>query len=230
MTTEQYSTAFYGDCVRALQGWIFQIDCRPDRLVSGASTAGSEPGSCARSWRHWRKTWRTVGRVHYPNALSTAPSSWRNRGRQSGQDQAGPRDEAHGFADASGLPRAGHTAAASPQDVTRVEVTLAATVTAGRPRRLIGDRADASDPLDQTLAAQGIELIVPYRCSRTRLPTQDGRPLRRYRRRWKIERLFAWLSKYKRVLNRWDRSSEPYTAFVPLALSMILVRRLQCYL
>jgi hypothetical protein len=29
--------------------------------------------------------------------------------------------------------------------------------------------------------------------NRRRPPTQDGRPLRRRRRRWKIERLFAWL-------------------------------------
>jgi hypothetical protein len=99
------------------------------------------------------------------------------------------------MADAHGLPLAVHTAAASPHEVTLVEATLADTYTVGRPRRLIGDRAYDSDPLDQTLAAQGIELIAPHRRNRKRAPTQDGRPLRRYRRRWKIERLFAWLNR-----------------------------------
>jgi transposase len=94
----------------------------------------------------------------------------------------------------------------------------------------MGDRAYDSDPLDQTLAAQGIELSAPHRCNRKRAPTQDGRPLRRYRRRGKIERLFAWLNKYRRVMTRWDRCSERFTAFVHLALAVIVLRRLQRYL
>jgi transposase len=131
------------------------------------------------------------------------------------------------MADAHGRPLAVHTAAASPHAVTRVEATLAATYTVGRPRRLMGDRASDSEPLDHTLAAQGIELIAPHRCHRKRTPTQDGRPRRRYRRRGKIERLFAWLNKYKRVITRGDRCRERLTAFVQLALAMILWRRLQ---
>jgi transposase len=54
--------------------------------------------------------------------------------------------------------------------------------------------------------------------------------LRRYRRRWKIERLFAWLNKYKRVITRWDRCHERFTAFVHLAFSMILLRRVQAFM
>lgn len=130
------------------------------------------------------------------------------------------------IADASGLPLAVHTASASPHEVTLVEATLAETITVGRPQRIVGDRAYDSDPLDQQLAAQGIELIAPHRKNRVRPATQDGRALRRYRRRWKIERLFAWMNKYKRTLTRWDRCHERFTAFVHLAFSMILMRRL----
>ena len=100
----------------------------------------------------------------------------------------------------------------------------------GRPRRLVGDRAYDSDPLDQKLAEAGIELIAPHRRNRKRAASQDGRALRRYRRRWKIERLFAWLNKYKRVMTRWDRCAERFTGFVHLALAMILLRRIQQYL
>jgi hypothetical protein len=51
-----------------------------------------------------------------------------------------------------------HTDSASPHEVTLVEATLDEAVTMGRPQRLVGDRAYDSDPLDERLAADGIEL------------------------------------------------------------------------
>jgi len=129
------------------------------------------------------------------------------------------------IADAHGLPLAVHTSSASPHEVTLVEATLAETLTLGRPERLVGDLAYDSDPLDAALAAQGIEMIAPHKCNRKKAATQDGRALRRYKRRWKIERTFAWLNAFKRVITRWDRCAERYTAFVHLAFSMILLRR-----
>jgi len=134
------------------------------------------------------------------------------------------------IADAAGLPLAVHTASASPHEVRLVEATLDETLTVGRPERLVGDRAYDSDPLDQKLAARGVELIAPHRRNRKRAATQDGRALRRYRRRWKIERLFAWLNKFKRVITRWDRCHERFTAFVHLAFSMILLRRIRVFM
>ena len=66
-----------------------------------------------------------------------------------------------------------------------------------RPERLIADRAYDSDSLDAELAEKGIELIAPHRRNRKKAKTQDGRRLRRYKRRWKIERLFAWLGNFR---------------------------------
>jgi len=142
-----------------------------------------------------------------------------------GKTKRGKGTKLMAIADASGLPLAVHTASASPHEVTLVEATLAQTLTVGRPQRLIGDRAYDSDPLDQRLAGQGIALIAPHRTNRSRPKTQDDRVLRRYRRRWKVERLFAWLNKYKRVMVRWDRFIDHFTAFVHLACAMILMRR-----
>ena len=130
------------------------------------------------------------------------------------------------IADASGLPLAVHTDSASHHEVTLVQAALNEIVTVGRPRRIVGDRAYDSDPLDNALATQGIEMIAPHRRNRKRKATQDGRPLRRYRRRWKIERLFAWLNAFKRTMARWDRFHERFTAFVHLAVSMILLRKI----
>lgn len=129
------------------------------------------------------------------------------------------------IADASGLPVAVHTDSANPHEVRLVQATLDEVVTVGRPRRIIGDRAYDSDPLDEALAAQGVELIAPHRKNRKKPPTQDGRALRRYKRRWKIERLFAWLNKFKKAITRWERCAERFTGLVYLAFSMILLRR-----
>ena len=93
-----------------------------------------------------------------------------------------------------------------------------------RPERLIGDRAYDSDPLDEKLAEQGIQMIAPHKRNRKKPKTQDGRELRRYRRRWKVERLFAWLQNYRRILVRYDRFLEHYLAFVHLACIMIFVK------
>ena len=130
-------------------------------------------------------------------------------------------------ADRAGLPVAVHTAAAAPHEVSLVRATLAQVLTSERPRRLVGDRAYDSDPLDAELREQGVELIAPHRSNRSKPATQDGRPLRRYRRRWKVERLFAWLYNFRRVAMRFDRHEENYLGFVHLGCIKILLR---CYL
>jgi hypothetical protein len=63
------------------------------------------------------------------------------------------------------------------------------------PPRLIGDRAYDADPLDAELAKLGVEMIAPHRRNRKRPKTQDGRPLRRYKRRWKIEIVHPQMTK-----------------------------------
>jgi len=94
------------------------------------------------------------------------------------------------------------------------------------PERLIGDKAYDSDRLDeQLLNDYGTELISPNKSNR-KIPTQDGRPLRRYVRRWKIERLFAWLFNFRRVVVRYEYHAENFQGFVHLAAAIILLRYL----
>ena len=94
-------------------------------------------------------------------------------------------------ADNASLPLAIYAASASPHEVTLVGETLLQSFIAEQPALLIGDKAYDSDPLDAELAERGIELIAPHRANRKKAPTQDGRKLRRYRRRWKVERLWT---------------------------------------
>jgi transposase len=74
------------------------------------------------------------------------------------------------------------------------------------------------------LAELGVEMIAPHRRGRTRPKTQDGRPLRRFKRRWKIERLFAWLGNFRRLVVRYERSAHNYLGFVHLGCILILLR------
>jgi transposase len=73
-----------------------------------------------------------------------------------------------------------------------------------KPETLIGDRAYDSDPLDDQLREDGIEMVAPHRSNRRKRATQDGRRLRRYARRWLIERFFAWIQWQRRILVRWE--------------------------
>ena len=126
--------------------------------------------------------------------------------------------------DCTGLPVAVYTESAQPHEVRLIEQTLLARFTDERPRRLIGDKAYDSDPLDERLAEFETELIAPHKANRKRKKTQDGGKLRRYKRRWKIERLFAWVQNFRRVLVRFDYHDANYLGFVHLACIVILLR------
>jgi transposase len=130
-------------------------------------------------------------------------------------------------ADRTGLPLAVHTAAATPHEVTLVPDTLVQVFTTELPERLIGDKAYDSDPLNAPLATVGIEMIAPHRTNRRQPATQDGRPFRRYRRRWKMERLCAWLQNFRRLVVRHEYHAENFLGCVHLACILILLR---CYL
>ena len=130
------------------------------------------------------------------------------------------------IADRSGLPVAAWISSASPAEVKLVEETIDAGFLDVAPDRLIGDKAYESDALDQRLwKERHIEMIAPHRSNR-KTKTQDGRPLRRYVRRWKVERLFAWLQNFRRIVTRYERHVENFQGFVHLGCLCILLRHL----
>jgi transposase len=104
------------------------------------------------------------------------------------------------LADGEGVPLGVRLESASPSEVTLAEATLDEVRVPrpkGRPRqkpeRVIADRGYDSDPLRERLQQQGIELIAPYRSNNKERRYEDGRKLRRYKRRWIVERTNAWL-------------------------------------
>ena len=136
--------------------------------------------------------------------------------------------------DGRGLPLGNYLHSASPAEVKLAETTLA-TIRVGRshhsgrprqkPMRVIADKAYDSDPLRERLRQRGIELICPHKKNRVRPATQDGRALRRYQRRWIVERTNAWLGNFRRLVVRYDRSLTIYGAFFHIACFMIVLRR-----
>jgi transposase len=128
--------------------------------------------------------------------------------------------------DAHGLPVAIHAEAASPAEVNLLEATLDKRFIDELPCRLIADRGYDSDRLRESLLEKDIVLIAPHRAGRKRPSFNDGRSLRRFRKRWKIERLFAWLHNFRRVVTRWEFHATNYLGFLHLACALILLRHL----
>jgi transposase len=142
-----------------------------------------------------------------------------------GKTRRGPATKLVAIADRSGLPISATIASGERNEVTLVDDAVKQRFTAQTPQRLIGDRAYDSAKLQAQLQDQGIELIAPKRTNHyTR--KQDGRPLRRYKRRWKVERLFAWLLRSRRVSTRYERKAENYLGFVHIGCLVILLRHL----
>jgi transposase len=118
-------------------------------------------------------------------------------------------------------------ARASPAEVRLVRATLDDRFLAHFPPRLIGDKAYDSDPLDDELLHEcAVDLIAPHNDNRVRPPTQDRRSLRRYRRRWVVERFFAWLHNSRRLVTRWERHVENFIGMLHLGCMRILLNRL----
>jgi transposase len=93
------------------------------------------------------------------------------------------------------------------------------------PKRLIGDRAYDSDKLRKDLRNRQIALIGPHRKNRKKPKVQDGRKLRRYRKRWKIERTFSWTSNYRRLVVRYERRITVYQAFFHVACILFTLKQ-----
>lgn len=131
--------------------------------------------------------------------------------------------------DRRGLPLALVVAAAN-----RSEPELAEHVLEVLPHRVelppvvtvVADRGYDSDPLRDRLAVAGYDLVSPHRKNRKRPSRNDGRRLRRYKRRWTVERSIAWLHNYRRLLVRHERQVLLFQGFAQLACALIAVARL----
>ena len=136
--------------------------------------------------------------------------------------------------DGNGIPVGAQLASAQLAECRLAESTLAAVKVPrrgrGRPRshlkRVIADRGYDSDALRKRFHQRGTELIVPYRKNIRNRRFEDKRKLRRYRKRWKIERTNAWLQNFRRIQVRYDRILTVFQGFFHCACLIIALRHL----
>ena len=148
-------------------------------------------------------------------------------GDKVGNTKCGKGSKLQSICDTSkGLPVSTSLSSASPHEQVLIKETLSQKFIAGQIDNLLADGAYDSDPLDNKLRKQKINLIAPHRKNRVVKKTQDGRQFRRYKRRWTIERFHAWLQAFKRIVIRYEKISKNFLAFVHLAFAIILGRYL----
>jgi transposase len=128
--------------------------------------------------------------------------------------------------DARGVPVAIDTAPAGTHESRLVQRLFDFMLTEELPQRVIGDKAYDSDALAEQLAEKGVELIAPHRGNRRpENVTQDGRALRRYKRRWTVERTLAWIQHFRRLCIRWEKSTRLFSGFLHLGCTLLLLNR-----
>ena len=180
------------------------------------------------AWDSGRQRLIAVGRELSGRQFCTC----QKRGSAVGKTKRGKGTKWMVLVDGQGLPLGVRLESASPGEATLAEATLKEVRVPrakGRPRqkpkRVIADRAYDSDPLRERLKKRGIELIAPYRNNNKQRRYEDGRKLRRYKRRWIIERTNAWFGQFRRLLVRHEHLLATYRAFFYLACLWITLRR-----
>ena len=100
-----------------------------------------------------------------------------------------------------------------------------------RPQKLVADRGYDSSTFRQALRRRGIRMCIPVKRRPVTWKAKRGRPVvaRKddYRQRFKVERSFAWLGNFRRLLIRWERQFSVYRGFFTVAALLLCVRRLQ---
>jgi len=90
---------------------------------------------------------------------------------------------------------------------------------------VVADRGFDSDDLRDELAEWGLRLLAPHRKNRKRPSHSDGRRMRRYKRRYIVERTFGWLHSFRRLLVRHEYYTFIYNGFLHLACALLAISR-----
>jgi transposase len=154
---------------------------------------------------------------------------------EKGGEQTGPSpvdrgrlgSKHHLLVDATGIPLACTLSGGNSNDITQLIPLLERVPPVrglrGRPRRrperVVGDRGYDHDSYRRQLRQRGIRPLIARRGA----PHRSG--LGRWR--WVVERTFAWLHQFKRLLVRYERRAATHEALLSLACSLICFRRLQ---
>jgi transposase len=83
------------------------------------------------------------------------------------------------------------------------------------------DKGYDSDAIRETLAADGIDPVIPPKCNRRQPPAYDRQT---YRERNRVERFFNKLKHFRRIATRYDKLADSFLALVHLVTAFIFTR------
>lgn len=126
--------------------------------------------------------------------------------------------------DGQGVPLSAFTTSAQDAEVNTIETLVDVRQLKKRPQRLLYDKAADADWLRDALESRGIEQVTPHRHGRKKPSRQDGRALRRYRHRWKVERTISWLGFQRRLLVRHEHHAHLFEGFVHWACTLLCLK------
>ncbi len=209
-----------GFCAAGLAGRICPLTSFLHRQLAGGDFG------IGKSEESWLTIWRAflaelnqhAGALDWSESFldgSFAPA--RKKGLQSRKNQAGQGQEVDGGSRRRGyLPLGKRLCSASPNEVRLAEEALTSVQVTrrhrrGRPRPETAacdcrSRLRRLDPLPPAVGGtrdRGDGSTPPLESQPAAHP--DGRALRRYRRRWKVERTLAWLGNFRRLVVHYDR-------------------------
>jgi transposase len=174
---------------------------------------------------------RAAGEIEWSRAVADSSHVQAKKGAPrrapSPVDRARSGSKHHLLVDATGIPLAWTVTGGNRNDVTQliplVERIPPVRGRPGRPRRrperVTADRGYDHDRYRRELRQRGITPEIARRKS------EHGSGLGRVR--WIVERTFAWLHHFKRLLVRYDRRAEIHEAFLALGCCLVCFRRLQ---
>jgi transposase len=139
--------------------------------------------------------------------------------------------------DGNGLPLGFHLDSAARAQVRLAQQTLD-TINVARPRgrpkcrpvKLVADRGYDSSAFRRLLRRRGIGMCIPTKRRPLTWRAKRGRPdiarKEEYRLRYTVERSFAWLGNYRRLLIRWEYLFTVYRSFFAFAAMVLGIKRL----
>jgi transposase len=138
----------------------------------------------------------------------------RDRREAPGRSRGGFGTKACAACDAAGRPLAFALLPGQAAELGVAPALLAAVVALGVVLRVICDQAYSSAAWRALIAARGAEPVVPAHPTHKKAPPHD--PVA-YRRRHKIENLWARLKEWRAVATRYDKTAASYLGELHLA-------------
>lgn len=150
--------------------------------------------------------------------------SRKKRGAEVGKTQKGKGTKILLMVDGYGTPLSAFVTSASAAEVNTLETLVDVRVIEKKPQRLMYDKAADADWVREALQLREIELICPHRAGRTKPARQGKRALRRYRRRYRVERSISWLQNLRRLVVRYEYYDRLFEGFVQLGCLLTIIK------